>query len=182
MGMESFYINLLALDSKYKVKKGNHFFTGSKQHKSDEILSFLKEKGFTLELEDNNKYSVDDLFYLEIISHKKFFQGISIEGCFSCYDKVLKKIVQFVDFVNFNFAPLKIYSCANDFSGNKYALYTKQNDLVDYINSKNEAKRISFEKVYPFCFDSLPGKTFYQKIKYVKFLNFFMSKVKVNEQ
>lgn len=161
MGIESFYIECICLETQIIINRDLKSYTGNMSKKENDFIYFLFNHDFIVkEIKNkNHKYTLNNQLFLDVLTDNGYFQGFILEGCFSYYEKNLKLFLDIISCINNNFSLLKIKLSLQTeyvfFSSNSFNIY-KQNIADKYKK---------FCKNYKCNFKSLPGIDFYNKYR-----------------
>lgn len=149
MGAESFFVIFLDSDSeKKKNREGEFQFLGSN---SILLSNFPTTKNL------NSK-----LLRATIFEDSEFFQGISFEGCFSCYEKCLEELESIFNKTLSKFHTLVIFNNKE----NKKIRYRNFTDIKEYILETNELKYKRYNDIFHgFTIECLPDAEFYKNYR-----------------
>jgi hypothetical protein len=155
MGIESFYIN-----AKYKE---NIFKNSNKS--IIEFLSILEDNGFTVRYNNKKmKYIINKILYMDILEDELYFNGISLEGCLSCFEQAYTCMVELLVLIDTKFHKIQITNNNSIFEN-----INNKNLLITYIQDCFKHQKEKFDTIYIYKIKSLPGKEFYRKYKFFSF-------------
>lgn len=174
MGIESFYLNLIDKSSKYNICNLDYCFRNARNKRELEFVNFMESNGYKMKQIRNikNKFSIDNLIYITVLTDEDYFQGVSFEGCFSCYEVAMKYFIDLSVIINKSFCNMKI--CKKN---NVYINDITKKSLTEYINSVSLSRKEFFDCQYSCSFISLPGIKFYKKYKVYTLLHFIKKKI-----
>lgn len=155
MGAESFFITFIESESQKKLNDiGEYQFLGSVKIP---LINFSSINEFNFRL-----------LRLTIFDDSSFLQAVTLEGCFSCYEKCLEELdIVFSQYLS-KFNSLMIY----DTIENKKIGFSDFNDIKQYILKKYELKFKRYNEIFH-CFrkECLPDKQFYKYYRMRKYDN-----------
>lgn len=153
MGAESFFITLIESESQKKINNaGEYQFKGSVSIPMNTFPSI------------NSK-----LLEVSFFDDCNFFQAVSFEGCFSCYEKSLEELEKIYTQYLSKFKSLMIF----DTIENKKINFSDFYEIKLYILKKYESKFKRYNEIFHgFRKDCLPNKQFYRYYQMRKYDNF----------
>lgn len=156
MGAESFFIILIESETqKKKNNVGEYQFLGSTR---------IPINNFPLIIDFDSK-----LLEVSIYEDCHFFQAITFEGCFSCYEKCLKELELIFSRYLSKFNSLMIFDTVE----NKKIGFSNFDEIKLYILKKYESKFKRYNEIFHgFRKDCLPNKQFYRYYQMRKYDNF----------
>lgn len=163
MGVESVYVSIIDKDSYYTKKENEYLFLGAKNNLVSDFISYLKVNKQKIQRikKNQNKYVINKILYMTIIENEGYFQGINLEGCFSCYEKVIHEFEKICNLLINHFCDIKLFLNGQ---------YYNPEDLSRIIKKENVSREIYFSEKYNIFFSSLPGTNFYKNYNRLSFL------------
>lgn len=160
MGIESFYVSLIDEKSVYTKQSDEYRFLGATDKLVNDFIDFIKKNTIMIRKVRNqkNKFIVNKIIYLTILEYNGFFQGINLEGCFSCYEKALKEFEKISNLLMNHFCSIKVFINGK---------YYNQKDIYEILKRENRTREIYFNEKYNMYLNTLPGAHFYNRYRFI---------------